>query len=164
MKTRPDARDARIAELQAEVARLSVKLETISEQTVLIASFGQAVSELLVYLSAAVSNDLANLRASKDILGFGLKGRRGRAALQRRARPAQGHVSRPARRGALALADLLQRVATLAAQLGQVATNTAPIAAGVTVDREGYVALIARLRAIEAQQAQIVSQLNYATS
>ena len=62
------------------------------------------------------------------------------------------------------LADLLQRVATLAAQLGQVATNTAPIAAGVTVDREGYVALIARLRAIEAQQAQIVSQLNYATS
>lgn len=62
------------------------------------------------------------------------------------------------------LADLLQRVATLTTQMSQVATNTVPIAAGVTVNREGYVALIARLRAIEAQQAQIVSQLNYATS
>lgn len=55
-------------------------------------------------------------------------------------------------------------IAASTAQLTAIATNTAPIAAGVAVAQEGYAQLIARLRAIEAQQAQIVSQLNYATS
>jgi len=56
------------------------------------------------------------------------------------------------------------QLTAMATQLAAVATNTVPIAAGVAVAQEGYTQLIARLRAIEAQQAQIVSQLNYATS
>ena len=56
------------------------------------------------------------------------------------------------------------QLTAMATQLSAVAANTVPIAAGVAVAQEGYTQLIARLRALEAQQAQIVSQLNYATS
>lgn len=58
-----------------------------------------------------------------------------------------------------AMGDFSAQLIALNARMTTLIANTAPIAAGVTVDREGYLALIARVRALEDLEARILSEI-----
>lgn len=64
----------RVAELQREVARLSVKVETVIEQVVGLALLGQQSSLNVGKLARLVANSDAYAHALICIVGFGLSG------------------------------------------------------------------------------------------